>query len=397
MSIAGISRTGNSRNNFLYGTQGFDTLDGGVGNDYLRGYGGDDTLTGGTGADRFVFERTFAANGTDRITDFEVGVDILDFSLVGFSRGVLNSQPLSNVVRVVYGLDGRAHLFLDLNGGGDSFEHWASLNHVTPASAVPLSFALGASSYMLDAPLQIESVAVSGPNQLSVTTDQDAVAGLFNQSTGILIPGTSVGLNASEPGSFSVAAQGSVTAAEIRATKGTTTVVSSSLVFLGTDGADSISGSHGDDMIFGFAGSDTFLASDGLDTYADFASHADIFATDFLPTAGTFNFQYEAKGTGGVVQQAGKGVMNFIGDYAGVDFTDMAQVLLASMPSGGFYSPSNQGLQILLLIHDVPRGNSYLYEARDTQANLVINASDSIELVGIFKGALLAQGDITGV
>ena len=158
-----------------------------------------------------------------------------------------------------------------------------------------------------------------------------------------------------------------------------------------------ISGSHGDDMIFGFAGSDTFLASDGLDTYADFASHADVFATDFLPTAGTFNFQYEAKGTGGVVQQAGKGVMNFIGDYAGVDFTDMAQVLLASMPSGGFYSPSNQGLQILLLIHDVPRGNSYLYEARDTQANLVINASDSIELVGIFKGALLAQGDITGV
>ena len=76
----GISRAGNARNNFLYGSQGRDSLDGGAGDDYLRGYLGNDVLTGGTGADRFVFERTFAANGTDRITDFEVDYDILDFS-----------------------------------------------------------------------------------------------------------------------------------------------------------------------------------------------------------------------------------------------------------------------------------------------------------------------------
>lgn len=139
MAIDGINRTGNARNNFLYGTQGYDTLDGGAGNDYLRGYAGNDLLTGGDGADRFVFERTFAANGTDTITDFEAGVDILDFSLVGFSRGVLNQQPLSNLIRLDRQANGTTHLLIDLDGGGDSFETWAVLNNLAQGAMVTVS------------------------------------------------------------------------------------------------------------------------------------------------------------------------------------------------------------------------------------------------------------------
>lgn len=126
MAINGLTRTGNSRNNSLYGAAGEDTLDGGAGNDYLRGYGGNDILTGGSGADRFVFERTQAANGTDRITDFETGVDVLDFSLVGFGRGVLSQTP-SNWIRAQKTETG-VTLQLDLSGGGNSFETWANLD-----------------------------------------------------------------------------------------------------------------------------------------------------------------------------------------------------------------------------------------------------------------------------
>lgn len=126
MPVAGLSRTGNARNNSLYGAAGVDTLDGGAGDDYLRGYQGDDILTGGTGADRFVLERTFAANGLDRITDFETGVDVLDFSLVGFGRGVL-TQDQSNWIRVQKTETG-VSLQLDLDGGGNSFQTWLNLD-----------------------------------------------------------------------------------------------------------------------------------------------------------------------------------------------------------------------------------------------------------------------------
>ncbi|WP_269142619.1 Ig-like domain-containing protein [Sulfitobacter mediterraneus] len=75
-------------NDQLDGGTGRDTLLGGTGNDVLFGGGGvyadrlfggagDDTLTGGEGSDTFVL-----ALGMDRetVTDFEVGVDTIDFS-----------------------------------------------------------------------------------------------------------------------------------------------------------------------------------------------------------------------------------------------------------------------------------------------------------------------------
>ncbi|CAN7439168.1 calcium-binding protein [Rhizobium sp. LjRoot254] len=54
---------GNSGKNLLFGWYGNDVLDGGKGND---------KLTSGFGADEFHFQR---GGGTDRVTDFEVGMD----------------------------------------------------------------------------------------------------------------------------------------------------------------------------------------------------------------------------------------------------------------------------------------------------------------------------------
>lgn len=55
-----------------------DWLYGGDGNDTLEGGLGDDWLSGGAGADTFVFTGG-AANGHDTITDFESGVDVIQF------------------------------------------------------------------------------------------------------------------------------------------------------------------------------------------------------------------------------------------------------------------------------------------------------------------------------
>jgi Ca2+-binding RTX toxin-like protein len=59
-------------NDLLFGGPGNDTLSGGLGNDHL---------TGGTGADRFVMNAAFdgsPAAGTDVITDFRPGIDVID-------------------------------------------------------------------------------------------------------------------------------------------------------------------------------------------------------------------------------------------------------------------------------------------------------------------------------
>jgi len=64
----------------MFGGAGNDTLIGGAGNDTLRGGVGDDILTGGEDSDTFVFYQGW---GSDRITDFQDGIDIIE--LRGFS------------------------------------------------------------------------------------------------------------------------------------------------------------------------------------------------------------------------------------------------------------------------------------------------------------------------
>ena len=68
---------GGTGNVTLTGDHGNDLLDGGDGNDILNGGIGKDLMTGGAGADIFIFEIT---SHRDTITDFEDGVDLLDFS-----------------------------------------------------------------------------------------------------------------------------------------------------------------------------------------------------------------------------------------------------------------------------------------------------------------------------
>ena len=65
----------------MTGNGGNDTISGGDGNDTIAGDLGNDILTGGQGLDTFRFDTTdYTTTGShDRITDFRVGVDHVEF------------------------------------------------------------------------------------------------------------------------------------------------------------------------------------------------------------------------------------------------------------------------------------------------------------------------------
>ncbi|MGR3367784.1 MAG: Ig-like domain-containing protein [Sagittula sp.] len=71
---------GEAGNDVLYGGGGSDSLYGGDGDDTLDGQWRNDVLTGGAGADCFKFT---TAGDMDTITDFQDGIDVLDFSADG--------------------------------------------------------------------------------------------------------------------------------------------------------------------------------------------------------------------------------------------------------------------------------------------------------------------------
>ncbi len=274
-----------TRNSFLYGTSREDVIQTGAGNDYLRGYAGDDVLAGGTGADRFVFERTLAANGVDTIADYQWSEgDVLDLSLVGFARGVFNRYPLSDIIRLDYTGGGEVRLQLDLNGGGDGFQTWAVLQNVWGGSSIRIQVGnLWLTAEVPSVAPQIQAFQVGGAEMLSVTTDENATAGLYLPGTGspgqpagsppvAATPGTLVGtstaLTALAPGVIHVSAQQTLTTAVLRVSSGlyVTAPVLDTLVYLGTQGADGVTGTAAADIVFAFAGNDVINAGDGADT-----------------------------------------------------------------------------------------------------------------------------------
>ena len=73
--------------NIKLNAQTNDALSGGEGDDLLTGGAGADVLTGGEGSDTFIFAKLTdsTTSSTDKITDFQKGVDIIQLSGLGFS------------------------------------------------------------------------------------------------------------------------------------------------------------------------------------------------------------------------------------------------------------------------------------------------------------------------
>ena len=100
--------TGSQHRDFLFGSDGSNTINGGQGNDLISAGGGNDVVFGGTGndvlsggggSDTFVFSsgHFFGGNnnGADIITDFQVGVDVLEFRSGGWAGHVESLNDLS--------------------------------------------------------------------------------------------------------------------------------------------------------------------------------------------------------------------------------------------------------------------------------------------------------------
>ncbi|MEO1390684.1 MAG: ExeM/NucH family extracellular endonuclease, partial [Cyanobacteria bacterium J06634_6] len=142
---------GTNRRDTLTGTEGDDIIKGfgrrdritgGAGDDIIVGGRGFDILTGGADNDTFVFEKV--SDRRDRITDFEVGADLLDFSGVFELNRYDSSTPFDDYIRVRQG-NGKSFVQLDLNGDfgrRDRFRTFATLDGVMANDLTVDSFVL---------------------------------------------------------------------------------------------------------------------------------------------------------------------------------------------------------------------------------------------------------------
>lgn len=95
----GDTLRGSANSDTLDGNSGADVISGGGGADRLIGGHGDDRLTGGEGADTFVFELKFRYLegpdfGDDRVLDFELGVDHIEFARSGLNMAQVGTDAV---------------------------------------------------------------------------------------------------------------------------------------------------------------------------------------------------------------------------------------------------------------------------------------------------------------
>ncbi len=102
-------------NDLVEAGDGADLISGGDGNDTIAGSAGDDTLTGDAGDDVFVLE---TGGGSDEITDFTLGEDLLDTSgLTDVGNVLTNQDGLVTAKEVVVTGGGAAPQVLTFPGG----------------------------------------------------------------------------------------------------------------------------------------------------------------------------------------------------------------------------------------------------------------------------------------
>jgi len=83
----------------LLGSGGHDTLSGGTGRDLIQGQKGADELTGGGGRDTFAFNR---GDGSDTITDFQLGIDHIQIGRGASRLGQLDFEQVGDDVLVSF-------------------------------------------------------------------------------------------------------------------------------------------------------------------------------------------------------------------------------------------------------------------------------------------------------
>ena len=91
--------SGGNGHDTLLGGNGADTLAGGAGRDLVQGQKGNDVLEGGGGRDTFAFNR---GDGSDTITDFQLGIDHIQIGRGASRLGQLDFEQVGDDVLVSF-------------------------------------------------------------------------------------------------------------------------------------------------------------------------------------------------------------------------------------------------------------------------------------------------------
>lgn len=123
---------GSNGDDRMFGLGGDDVLSGGLGNDQISGDAGADVMTGGGGADVFLYRSLgdSSAGAQDRITDFQSGLDKIDFHY-------LRAGPADKYAVSVQG--GNTLVTFDVGGDGSN-ELSVLLTGVTNVQASDILF-----------------------------------------------------------------------------------------------------------------------------------------------------------------------------------------------------------------------------------------------------------------
>jgi serralysin len=222
-------------------------ITGGVNADTLDGAGGNDTLTGGGGADTFHFGNHW---GSDKITDFEVGKDVIDL------RDVTGLNMLSQLNPT----DTAQGLLLTFDTGSS-----ITLNGIQKSQLVP---SVVSSMFLFTPPKEI--VGTTKPESLIGTVGVDHISGLGGNDILIGLGGPDVldgGAN-TDTASYATSSAG----VTVNLTTGTghggdaegDTLISIEHV-LGSAFADNLTGTKGVDILEGGAGNDVLDGGGGAD------------------------------------------------------------------------------------------------------------------------------------
>lgn len=246
---------GGDGQDFLAGGQGADYLAAAAGNDLLSDGAGSDTLFGGAGQDLFVLTLD---GHTDRIGDFQAGIDRIDLSQWGMARSIagLTYEATANGAVLSFGterLEITAANGLTLQRAmlaeAGLFDIWHAVSTVNRNGSVYRGSALS------------EFILGTGEDEtFEVTEGNDTVHGgggadvLDMGSTELAWIVDLAGLYAWTPGI-------------LQRVEGVTSVAGGVLAdrLSGSDGGNLLQGNAGTDLLFGRGGNDTLAGNDASD------------------------------------------------------------------------------------------------------------------------------------
>jgi len=267
-----------TRNAWLYGDEGNDTLTGGGGNDVIIGGAGTDSQVGGAGNDTYRFD-TDAALGIDTVND-SAGVDTLDFSATSGQAIALNLGAIT--AQVV-----NPNLTLTLTSA-------SAIENVTGGSLGDTLTGNASANVLIGGPGNDTLTGAAGNDVYQFDVDDNLGADTLNEAGGGLdtldfSPTTGVGVTVD----LSLATIQTVSTGRLTLVLGSATTFENATGGAGNDAVTGntlvnvLTGGAGDDTLGGGAGNDTYRFDADTNLGTDTLTETATGGTDLIDFTGT--------------------------------------------------------------------------------------------------------------